>query len=322
MNGQAKAGEEFARICLRGYIYEEMMTEQTQDYLVRIWAKEAGLRALACVTTGLANEAARRHAAQPPAAALLAQGLTGAALLGALLKVQQRIALKFEGNGPLQKILAESDSYGRVRGYVAQPEAVMPAGSQGTYGVDSLGTQITLTVVKDVQLANLQQSVVDMSGHSIDGGLTYYLHQSEQTASVVEIDEGLNADDDADHRLDVSGGLLVQSLPDHEEGVLEQVADRLDGLPPMAQLLRDGKSVEEILAAIFVDFEYETLEVRPLEFHCSCSWERSEKALLMLGRDDLETLIDEGQAVVDCHFCHERYIFGREALEMILEAHG
>lgn len=298
------------------------MSEQTHDYLVRIWAKEAGLRALACVTTDLANEASRRHAAQPPAAAMLSQGLTGAALLGALLKVQQRIALKFEGNGPLQKVLVESDSYGRIRGYVAEPEAVVAADSTGTYDVYSLGTAVTLTVVKDIQLDELQQSVVDISGQSIDGGLTYYLHQSEQTRSIVEIDEGLSPHDDADRRLDVAGGLLVQALPDHQEGVLEQVAERLDGLPPMAQLLRDGRSAEEILASIFIDFEYETLEVRPLEFQCSCSWERSEKALTMLGREDLETLIDEGQAVVDCHFCHERYIFGREALEMILEEHG
>lgn len=304
------------------------MSESTHDYLVRIWAKEAGLRALACVTTGVANEASRRHSAQPAASAMLAEGLTGAALLGATLKVKQRIALKFEGNGPLQKLLVESDSYGRVRGYVAQPEAVVAAGRDiydinsldtNSLGINSLGSRVTLTVVKDVQLSNLQQSVVDMSGHSIDVGLTYYLSQSEQTQSIVEIDELLNTHDEAEHRLRVAGGLLVQALPDHQEGALEQVAERLDSLPSMSQLLRDGESVEDILASIFVDFEYETLEVRPLEFHCSCSWERSEKALTMLGREDLEILIDEGQAVVDCHFCHERYIFGREALEMILE---
>ncbi len=108
-------------------------------------------------------------------------------------------------------------------------------------------------------------------------------------------------------------------MPGAESSDLIEFAERLDDMPPLEALLVDGQTPEQLLAMLFGPVSYDTLETQPLTFHCGCSWERSEFALRLLGEEDLEALVAEGQAVVDCHFCHERYIFGREALEMILE---
>lgn len=295
------------RIREKGYI--------VSDYIVRVLAKEAGVRGLACVTTDLVLDAGNRHDNAPAATAALGYGLTGAVLLGALLKIRQRVAIKVHGDGPLGKLVAEADSYGRVRGYVSQPEADLPVLEwPGDFGV-AFGRQGTLTVVKDLGLQELNESVIPLQSGRLDGDLVYYFIQSEQTPTLVAIEIQLNENDE----LEAAGGLLLQLLPDADPTTLRSLASRLAQAPNIAEALAQGKTPETLLAALFDDISYETLEIRPLQFHCSCSWVWAEQALRMLERDDIEQLMDEGQAVVDCHFCHQRYMFSVEALETILE---
>ena len=286
------------------------------DYIVRVLAKEAGVRGLACVTTDLVLDAATRHENAPAATAALGHGLTAAALLGALLKIRQRVAIKVEGNVPLGKLVAEGDSYGRVRGYVSRPDATLPVLEwPGDFGA-ALGRQGMLTVVKDLGLQDLYESVVPLQSGRLDSDLVYYFMQSEQTPTLVEIGVKLNENDE----LEAAGGLLLQLLPDAEPTTLRTLAGRLAEAPDFADALAQGQPPEAILAALFADITYETLETRPLQFHCPCSWAWAEQAIRMLDREDLEQLMAEGQAVVDCHFCHQRYIFSVEALETILES--
>jgi molecular chaperone Hsp33 len=284
-------------------------------YLVRVLAKEAGIRGLACITTALVEEARQRHQAEPAATVALGYGLTAAALLGALLKVQQRVALKVQANGPLEKLVAEADSYGRVRGYVARPEITLPPDVSPLDTAATLGATGILTVVRDVQLKELYESVVPLQTGQLDSDLVYFLTQSEQSPTLVEIGVKLSPN----RELLAAGGLLLETLPGQEVTALRDLAERLDDLAPVAELLAAGQTPAMILAQLFGNTPYEVLEERALRFDCSCSWERSEQALIAMGRVELESLIEEGEAVVDCQFCHTRYIFGREALEMILE---
>ncbi|MCL4859004.1 MAG: Hsp33 family molecular chaperone HslO [Caldilineaceae bacterium] len=284
------------------------------DYMVRIVAQETGIRGLACITTGLVAEARRRHHASPAASVAMGYGLTAVALLGALLKLQQRVALKIEANGPLQKLVAEGDSYGRVRGYVADP-VLHPPGVDPADTAHTLGNVGLLTVVKDLRLKELYESVVPLQTGRLDSDLVYYLTQSEQAPSLVEI--GVKVAPDGAPV--AAGGLLLSTLPGHDLTPLRDLAERLDDLAPLGELLAAGQTPETVLGQLLGAIEYEVLEDYPLRFECSCSWQRSEQALVAMGRDELLTLVEEGQAVVDCHFCHQRYIFGREALEMILE---
>ncbi len=286
-----------------------------EDYLIRVIAKEVGVRGLACVTTELARETARRHETKPTTSVVLARAMTGGALLGALLKVGHRLAMKLEGNGPLDKVIVESDAYGRLRGYALPTDVDLPQ-VQGEFNVvGALGQAGLLTVVRDLRLKELVDSVVPLQTSTVDGDLSYYLNQSEQVPSAMEI--GVLADPTG--HIIVAGGFLIQALPPYKEGVIQQIVDRVQELPPIEDLLRAGKTPEEVLDLLFAGIEYKFLEKRPLSFRCTCSWERSEQALISLGREELEHLRDhEGEVVVDCHFCHERYVFDAEALGLIL----
>jgi len=155
------------------------------NYLVRIISKDYSVRALACVTTQLVNEACRRQDAYPTAAAALGRALTGAALMGALLKTGQRVALKFEGNGPLKKIVVEGESNGLVRGYVAMPHVDLPLKAGKLDVASALGKDGLLTVAKDLRLKEPYQGIVKLYTGEIAEDLAFYLTESEQIPSAV-----------------------------------------------------------------------------------------------------------------------------------------
>ncbi len=286
-----------------------------QNYVVRAIAREVGIRGLACNVSEIAQATARRHQATSAAAAVLGYGLTGAALLGSLLKVRQHIAIKVEGSGTLRKLVAESDSYGHIRAYITPTEIpgqppIGPAEVAVAVGQGGL-----LTVVKDLGVKDLYESVVPVQTGRLDTDLTYYLMKSEQVPSFVEI--GVPVDNSGAVR--AAGGLLLQVMPDGDVSVLSQMADRLDDLPPLGEMLAAGETPEYVLDLVFGGQPYEVLETFPLEFRCSCSRERSERAIRLIGTEEVAALVEDGEAIIDCQFCHERYIFDRAELSAILD---
>jgi molecular chaperone Hsp33 len=286
-----------------------------EDHLVRALAREDGVRVIVSANTELALEAADRHGTFPIASIALAHALTGAALMGTLLKVRQRIAMKFEGSGPLQKILVESDNYGRIRGYVSQPLIDLP-NLDREHIAAALGNTGLLTVVKDVLLPELVESSVPLGSGDIAAELTFFLNQSEQIPSLIDISHTV----DEEGTLQSVGGLLIQALPPYESDIVHQLRNSTQELPPVADLLSSGKTPEEIVTLLFGEMPYKILEKRPLHFQCGCSRSRSEQALISLGAEELRQIIaTEGETIVDCHFCHEQYLFSREDLEALLE---
>ncbi|MAU01935.1 MAG: Hsp33 family molecular chaperone HslO [Anaerolineaceae bacterium] len=286
-----------------------------EDHLVRALAREAGVRVIVTANTGLALEAADRHGTFPIAGIALAHALTGAALMGALLKTRQRIAMKFEGSGPLQKILVESDNNGRIRGYVSQPMIDLPDLDHDHIAA-ALGDTGLLTIVKDTGLPELSESTVPLGSGDIAAELTFFLTQSEQIPSLIDISHTI----DAEGTLQTTGGLLIQALPPYESDIVHQLRHNTQELPPVADLLSSGKTPQEIVALLFGEMPYKILEERPLHFQCGCSRSRSEQALISLGAEELRQIIaTEGETIVDCHFCHEQYLFSREDLEALIE---
>ncbi len=285
------------------------------DILLRLYAKEAGLRGLVCSTTELAREAARRHEATPMAAAVLADGLTAAALLGALLKVQQRVALKIEADGPLRKLVAEADAYGRVRGYLAEPNLPWPLPIDRAAQADALGRDGLLTVIKDLGLRDLHHGAVALQGGDIGASLLHYFHKSEQAPTLARLDAVL----EDDGGLAAAGGLLFQPLPGVDPAILARLAENLADTPSVAAALAAGQTPQQLAAQALSGIAYTVLEEQPLAFACSCSLQRSRQALKVLSQDDLLALIVEGEAVIDCHFCHQRYTFDRAELAAILD---
>lgn len=282
-------------------------------------AQESGFRALLLLTTQITREACRRQRTTAAATPVLADGMTAAAMMGSLLKMKQRVALRFEGDGPVGMMITESSSHGLVRGYMAHPEA--EADENGGDTVSMMGKSGLLKVVKDVGLKDLIEGVVERKGTAAED-LTHFLNTSEQTPSFVSIatvpmENGM---------VEISGGILIQALPGHNSDIIHTLENRLQELPPFEDLLKQGEQdnpdviLEKIADLVFEGTDSQTLEKRWLFFHCGCSRERSESALIALGKSELATLMNDNEEVVtDCHFCNEQYVFSQNDLRELIE---
>jgi molecular chaperone Hsp33 len=271
---------------------------------------------VACNTTNLVAEACRRHDVGPLAAAALGRALTGAALLAALLKDSQSVFLKFEGNGPLKKIITEAGYDGWVRGYVANPHADVPLRNGRIDVAAGLGRAGFLTVVKDIGNNQKYPGTIQLYTSEIGEDLAYYLSQSEQTPSAVALAIHL----EKDGSIGASGGFLVQSLPPADETVLAQLEKEIAAMPPLSQLLLEGKSPSEILSLLFKKIPHKTIGTRELVYACSCNRAKMEGALFSLGEEDIRYLLEkEVGAEVHCEFCRQSYRFGKDELLALLK---
>jgi molecular chaperone Hsp33 len=283
------------------------------DYLVRIITRSGNFRAFACVTTDLVNEACRRHGALPTAAAALGRALTGGALFGALLKTGQRVALRFEGNGPLKKIIVEAESNGAVSGYVGAPAVDLPDRDGRLDVAGALGRAGFLSVTKDLGMKEPYRGMVQLVSSEIAEDLAYYLTISEQIPSAVGLGVLVGAEG-----ITAAGGFLVQAIPPQDDAVTDLLMERIGNLPGVSESLAGGMTPEGLLAQLFDGIPYDTLEKRALAFSCSCSREKVERALISLGTEELRQLLEEqGEAAVTCEFCRESYPFGRDDLEAL-----
>jgi len=284
------------------------------DYLVRVMSEGKNVIGLACVTTGLVEQARRIHGTSRTASAALGRALTGGLLMGALLKRGQRVALKFEGNGPLKRILVEADPEGTARGFVSFPQAEVPLRDEKLNVSGALGSQGLLTVIKDLGLKEPYQGVVNLLTGEIAEDIAYYYAESEQIPSAL----GLGVFVNLDGRVSAAGGFLVQSLPPSEEKVVDLLIENIRKIPSVTDLLRQGKRPEDILTEVFTGVSHYPLGRRELSYQCPCSRRRIEKVLISLGAEELQKLIDEqGQAEVTCEFCRSKYDFTKGELEAL-----
>jgi molecular chaperone Hsp33 len=282
------------------------------DYLVRIMGEKYNVIGLACVTTDLVEEARGLHGASRTASAALGRALTGGLLMGALLKRGQRLGLKFEGNGPLKKIIVEADSDGSVRGFVGIPDAEVSLNNEKLNVAGALGREGSLTVFKDLGLKEPYRGIVKLLTGEIAEDIAYYYAESEQIPSAV----GLGVFVKPDGRVSAAGGFLIQSLPPSEERTVDQLIENIRQIPFVTDLLRQGKTPEDILDMIFLDIPYHVLGRRNLFLRCTCSRERIERVLISLGSEELRGIIaEQGETDVTCEFCRSKYHFTRKELE-------
>lgn len=281
------------------------------DQIVRALCLSGGIRVLVCNATMLAREICLLQQASATASIALSRGLAGGALMGALLKGGQRTALKFEGNGPLRKMIIEADSDGAVRGCAGNPAADLEA-LNGKWDVAGLiGRAGFLTVSKDLGAGGQPyQGVVQLVSSEIGEDLAYYLADSEQTPSAV----GLGATLGDSGMIASCGGFLVQALPKADEDEIEKIMARIAGLPALSGLLEDG-GAEGVIGELFGDIPYTILESHDIFFRCGCGQEKVERALLTLGCEELRDMRSkESGAEVTCEFCRKAYHL--DALEL------
>jgi molecular chaperone Hsp33 len=285
------------------------------DQIVRALCLSGGIRVLVCNASLLAREICELQQASATASIALSRGLAGGALMGALLKDGQRTALKFEGNGPLRKMIIEADSDGAVRGCVGNPAADLEA-ANGKWNVAGLiGRAGFLTVSKDLGVGGQPyQGVVQLVSSEIGEDLAYYLTDSEQTPSAV----GLGATLSDDGRIAVCGGFLVQALPKADDGEIEKIMERIAGLPALSGLLEEG-GAEGVIRELFGDIPYTILESHEIFFRCGCAQEKVQRALLTLGSLELMDMREkENGADVTCEFCRKAYHLDATELDSLI----
>jgi molecular chaperone Hsp33 len=286
------------------------------DYLVRAISDKANVIGLTCITTGIVDEAARIHGTSRTASAALGRALTGGLLMGALVKRGQRVGLKFEGNGPLKKIIVEADNEGTVRGFVGVPDAEVPFKDEKLNVSGAIGSQGLLTVIKDIGLKEPYQGIIKFQSGEIGEDLARYFAESEQIPSAV----GLGVFVEPDGKVSAAGGFIIQTLPPTEERAVDQLIKNIRKIPTVTEFLRQGRTPEDMLAEIFSGITYHMLGKRNLFLRCSCGRERVERILLALGIWELQRMIaEQNETEVTCEFCRTSYHFTRMELEDLIQ---
>lgn len=288
------------------------------DQLVRAISKDGYVKAVAVSTRDLTERARQIHKTTPVATAALGRTLAAASMMGNALKGEgSSLTLQIKGDGPLGKILAVSDNVGNVRGLVDNPFVDIPLRADGKLDVGSaVGAMGTLTVIRDLNMKEPYVGSVDLLGGEIAEDLAAYFVESEQIPTAC----GLGVLVDRDQSVLASGGYLIQLLPGASENIITMVEGGIMAAGPVTALLQEDPDPESLLHRVMSDFELEILETTPVEYRCYCSRERMEKALISMGVEEMEALIEEqGSAELSCHFCDNVQQFSREELEALLE---
>ncbi len=281
------------------------------DHLVK--ATVPGVRAFAAVTTGLTEEARRRHDCFPVAAAALGRTMTAALLLAANLKTDEDLTVRIAGDGPLGGVIADAHALGTVRGYVQNPHVSLPlAGNKLPVG-QAVGKG-HIHVTRFTGLKQPFSGTAELVSGEIGEDVANYLLVSEQTPSTVALGVLVNPD----YTVAAAGGIMVQAMPGAEDTVLAKVEANIAALPAVSELVRGGADAAAMLLKVFAGLEATVFEPAKAAFLCRCSTERVEAMLVSLGRDELASMAAEGQAEVRCHFCGEKYTIGGDRLQELL----
>ena len=286
-----------------------------KDYMVRATAANGQVRAFAAYTKEMVETARAAHNTSPVVTAGLGRLLTAGAMMGSMMKGDKDVlTLKAEGSGPVGHYLVTADSHGNVKGYAANPCVILPANSKGKLDVaGSLGVGL-LTVIKDLGLKEPYTGTCELITGEIAEDITYYFATSEQTPSSV----GLGVLMTKDNTVNVAGGFIIQIMPDATDETITAIEQKISTINSVTSMLENGLTPEGILELILGDLGLEVLDLLPIRFYCNCSKERVSKALIAIGKIELENIINEGKPIeVKCHFCNKSYSFDIDELKKL-----
>ena len=286
------------------------------DYIIRATAANDQIRAFAAVTTEMVETAREHHNTSPVATAALGRLLTAGAMMGSMMKGEKDVlTLQIKAGGPLQGITVTADSQGNVKGYVGNPDVCIPANSKGKLDVAGAVGPGFLTVIKDMGLKEPYSGQVMIQTCEIAEDLTYYFATSEQVPSAV----GLGVLMNKNNTVRQAGGFIVQLMPFAEEEVISRLEQNVQKINSVTNLLEEGHTPESLLEKVLEGFDVQINEKMDTRFCCNCSKERVAKALISIGRKELNEMIQEGKPIeMNCHFCNTNYNFTVEELKEIL----
>lgn len=286
-----------------------------KDYIVRAMGGNGQIRAFAATTKEMVEKARLCHNTSPVATAALGRLLTGGAMMGRMMKNKNDIlTVQIKGDGPIRGITVTADSQGKVKGYVGEP-SVMLSPKNGKLDVGGAVGRGILSVVKDMGLKEPYMGQTVIQTGEIADDLTYYFATSEQVPSSV----GLGVLMEKDNTVKCSGGFIVQVMPFIEEETLCRLERNVAAIAPVTQMLDGGMSPEQMLEEVLQGLDVEITDTNDTAFACNCSKERMEKAIISIGRKDIQEMIRDGEDIeIKCHFCNTAYEFTVEELKEIV----
>ncbi len=287
------------------------------DYIIRATAAGGQVRAFAATTRDTVEAARAAHNLSPVAAAALGRLLTGGAMMGVMMKEEEDLlTIKIEGDGPIGGLTVTADSRGNVKGYVFHPEVMLPPNDKGKLDVGgALGVGV-LTVIKDMGMKEPYVGQTILVTGEIGDDLTYYFATSEQTPSSVALGVLMNRE----NTVRQAGGFILQMMPGASEDVIAGLERRLAQIHSVTKLLDEGRTPESILEYVLGEYGLEILDRTDMRFYCNCSKERIEKALISVGKKELQAMIDDGKTIeVNCHFCSKHYPVTVDELKDLLK---
>ena len=293
-----------------------MVKIKMSDYIVRAIAAKGQIRAFAATTKDTVEKARQLHNTSPIATVALGRLLTGGAMMGVTMKSDADIlTVQIKGNGPIGAMTVTADPKGNVKGFVGNPEVMLPLkdGKLDIAGAVGIGV---LSVIKDIGLKEPYVGDTILITSEIADDLTYYYATSEQVPSSV----GLGVLMTKENTVEQAGGFIIQLMPDATEEVIDKLEKRIKEVKSVTEMLENGMTPEKILEHILGDMELEILDTVQTQFHCNCSKERVSKAVMSIGAKDLKEMVDDNKPIeVNCHFCNSHYTFSPEELEQMLE---
>ncbi len=281
------------------------------DYILKAITDDGQARAYVAVTTDMVNEAAKRHEMSPVAIVAAGRLLTAGAMMGTMMKNDKDLlTVRIKGNGPIGQMTVTADPKGNVKGFVGNPQVMLPLKDGRIDVAGALGIGV-LSVTKDLGLKEPYIGDTILVTSEIGDDLTYYFATSEQTPSAVGLGVLMNKDNTAKG----AGGFIVQMLPEATDETVGMVEANVQSITSVSELLDKGETPEDILERIFKGKSYKILEKIDTGYRCDCSRTKVINAMLSLGADEIQSLIDEDKPVeTKCQFCNEKYEFSLDDL--------
>lgn len=287
------------------------------DYIVRATAANAQIRAFACTTRELVETARAAHETSPVMTAALGRLLTAGSMMGSMLKGDDDlVTLQIKGDGPGKGLIVTADSKSNVKGYALEPQVMLPPNAMHKLDVGGAMGNGILCVIKDMGLKDPYVGQVALQTGEIAEDLTYYFATSEQVPSAV----GLGVLMEKDNTVKQAGGFIVQLMPFAEDEVIEKLEENLKQISSVTSMLDEGKTPEQLLEALLGNLGLEFTDTMPTKFYCNCDKKRVEKAIISIGKKEINEMIQEGKPIeVKCQFCNSAYNFSVEDLKEIIK---
>lgn len=288
------------------------------DSLIKALAYNNEIRVYVINATNMVEEARKLHDSWSTATAAIGRTIIGTTLLGATLKNEQdKLTVRIQGNGPLGHIIADSNMYGETKAYVDNPHVTLDLNDKGKLDVKgAVGTEGMLSVSKDQGLKTPFSGQVPLISGELAEDFTYYMAVSEQTPSAF----GLSVLVNPDESVQTAGGFMIQVLPGASDETIDELEKTIQQIPQISDSLDKNTDLEAILIQLVGEDNYKILEEMPVSFKCDCSKERFSNAIVSLGKDEIQQMIDEdGGAEAVCHFCRSKYEYDIDELEALKE---